>query len=560
MRWKQRQFRGIGLCFLGGLSATGLWAQCPSGNPPAVVTVTTAVNTEATNCIQTSGSLTVTGTSPATFEAGSAVYLMPGFRATAGSSGMAFKATIGPVVTTTSLPTGTLGVSYTPTQLSAAEGASGGPFTWLGAGLPSGLTISTNGTISGTPTAVGSYLFGVMATDALGRSSVIRNLSIAVLYETNVTFTTTPSGAQLVISATVSRVNGSGTPTGPINFLELTPDGTSLVRWIWSGTLQSGTAVSPAFTVVNGSDILLVAYNGDSNFSGSSLQRIAQQGTTAQTISFAQPSSVVYSSGLQVGLTATATSSLGVSFASNTASTCTVSGNTATLVAAGSCSITASQAGNATYSAATPVTQVFSIAQATQTITFTTPNTITLGSGAQTLSASATSGLAVSFASGSTSICTVSSAGSPVPTYSATPVAVGTCSITASQPGDENFQAATAVTRTFQVTTLAAQSITFANPGVQISGSTVSASVSASSQLPVTLTSSTTTVCTVSGINLALASGSGGTCTVTANQAGNGTYGPATPVTVSFSVCQTALREYVRLGGTAIAIENSCTQ
>jgi hypothetical protein len=56
-----------------------------------------------------------------------------------------------------------------------------------------------------------------------------------------------------------------------------------------------------------------------------------------------------------------------VTFASNTAPVCTVSGVTVTLVAVGTCSITASQPGNSTYAAATPVTQTFPINSGTAT-------------------------------------------------------------------------------------------------------------------------------------------------------------------------------------------------
>jgi hypothetical protein len=56
---------------------------------------------------------------------------------------------------------------------------------------------------------------------------------------------------------------------------------------------------------------------------------------------------------------ATASSGLPVSFTSNTPAVCTVSGNTVTLIATGTCSITATQEGNAQINPATPVTQSF---------------------------------------------------------------------------------------------------------------------------------------------------------------------------------------------------------
>jgi hypothetical protein len=58
-------------------------------------------------------------------------------------------------------------------------------------------------------------------------------------------------------------------------------------------------------------------------------------------------------------VSATASSGLTVSFAASGA--CTVLGSQVTITGAGSCTITASQAGNATFSAATPVSQTFTV-------------------------------------------------------------------------------------------------------------------------------------------------------------------------------------------------------
>jgi hypothetical protein len=67
-------------------------------------------------------------------------------------------------VSTSSLPNGTVNASYSVTLQS-----SGGtpPITWgTGAGLPSGLSLSRGGTISGTPTIPGSGCSNVSATDS----------------------------------------------------------------------------------------------------------------------------------------------------------------------------------------------------------------------------------------------------------------------------------------------------------------------------------------------------------------------------------------------------------
>ncbi len=68
-------------------------------------------------------------------------------------------------ITTTSLPAITVGTPYNAT-LSASGGIS--PYTWsLGSGaLPAGLTLSSAGVISGTPTAQGSFSFTVAVKDS----------------------------------------------------------------------------------------------------------------------------------------------------------------------------------------------------------------------------------------------------------------------------------------------------------------------------------------------------------------------------------------------------------
>jgi NHL repeat len=184
------------------------------------------------------------------------------------------------------------------------------------------------------------------------------------------------------------------------------------------------------------------------NVSASS-QTIPLQGTglqVSQTITFGAISNMALGSA-PFTLSATASSSLPVSFASLTTSVCTVSGTTATLVAVGTCTIQATQSGNATYSAATPVSQSFQVTQQSQTsqaITFGSLSNMALGSAPVTLSATASSGLPVSFAPTTTSVCTVSGSTSTL-------VAVGTCTIEATQAGNATYAAAAPVSQSFQV-------------------------------------------------------------------------------------------------------------
>lgn len=93
-------------------------------------------------------------------------------------TGTSFAAVNAPVITTTSLPAGTVGQPYSAT-LAATGGTT--PYTWsLPSGqLPNGLSLSAQGTISGTPTQAGTASFTVQVTDANGLSQTA-SLSISI--------------------------------------------------------------------------------------------------------------------------------------------------------------------------------------------------------------------------------------------------------------------------------------------------------------------------------------------------------------------------------------------
>lgn len=81
-----------------------------------------------------------------------------------------------PTITTESLPGGTVGTDYSQTL--AADGSA--PIAWsiTNGALPNGLTLSNDGTISGTPAAAGTYTFDVEAQNDYG--SETRELTIEI--------------------------------------------------------------------------------------------------------------------------------------------------------------------------------------------------------------------------------------------------------------------------------------------------------------------------------------------------------------------------------------------
>src|SRR6185437_833520 len=95
----------------------------------------------------------------------------------------------------------TAGLPYTATLA-----ASGGqpPYTWTlvtGSSLPVGITLSTSGSVSGTPTIPGNYTFSVQVTDTASRV-VTKQLSLSVAQ--------TPSSFTIWPSTTVPKVVDAG--------------------------------------------------------------------------------------------------------------------------------------------------------------------------------------------------------------------------------------------------------------------------------------------------------------------------------------------------------------
>src|SRR5207244_4935124 len=133
-------------------------------------------------------------------------------------------------------------------------------------------------------------------------------------------------------------------------------------------------------------------------------------GQASQTITFnsTAPSNAVYN-GLTYTVTATGGASGNpVTFGSSTPAVCSVSGSTVSFVGPGTCTLTANQTGSTNYAAAPQATQSFTVAKADQTISFGALAGKTFGDAPFPVSATATSGLAVSFSSQSSGTCTVS--------------------------------------------------------------------------------------------------------------------------------------------------------
>jgi hypothetical protein len=242
-----------------------------------------------------------------------------------------------------------------------------------------------------------------------------------------------------------------------------------------------------------------------------------------QSISFKMPT--ILAPFTSVKLTGTATSGLPLYYMSTTPAACTIAGDVLTANAAGLCTVTAYQSGSLLYDLATPVPGSVTVRAASQTISFSLPSSIPIGTQV-VLTASATSGLNVILTSTTPTLCKLS--GSTL-----TPLLPGVCTITASQPGNAQNSAAPTVTRSATVVQLK-QSISFKMPTTLTPLTPVKLAGTASSSLPLSYTSTTPTVCTLLGD--VLTPKAAGLCSVTANQSGNNVYSAATAVSGSVTV------------------------
>jgi len=105
-----------------------------------------------------------------------------------------------PVINTAASSSGTLNVPYS-FIFSAAFGLA--PFTWSETGaLPSGLSLSSGGVLSGTPTKAGSFPITVRVHDSIGQDAVSQNFTIDV-YAHGFRATGNMTSARASVTATV---------------------------------------------------------------------------------------------------------------------------------------------------------------------------------------------------------------------------------------------------------------------------------------------------------------------------------------------------------------------
>lgn len=281
-----------------------------------------------------------------------------------------------------------------------------------------------------------------------------------------------------------------------------------------------------------GSSIITASQSGNTNYDAASnvtQMLVVNAAKQSQTITFEPIPQKTFGDGL-FSLSATASSGLAVTYSSSDASVATIAGSEVTIVGAGTTTITAAQPGDDDFHAATDVEQILTVDKASQTITFGSIPEKMFGDALFSLSATATSGLAISYASSDASVATIE--GSDV-----TIVGAGSTIITASQPGDNNYLEALNLEQTLTVNKASQTIIITAIDDKTIDDDPFDVEAEINSNLP--LTYAVTGPAAISGQTITL-DGSTGTVEVTVSQAGDDNH-HATEEMESFEVLEVVL-------------------
>jgi hypothetical protein len=212
-------------------------------------------------------------------------------------------------------------------------------------------------------------------------------------------------------------------------------------------SLSDGTV-----TVLSGGTCTIDASQGGNiNYHATSGSLAITIGKVNQSITFTSPAQTTYTYGsvASFAVAATASSGLPVSLSidAGSATVCSVSGGTVTILSGGICTVDASQAGNSSYNG-TSGSLVITIAKAGQTITFGPLSDVTYGDPSFTLSAQGgASGNPVTFAANPGTVCTATGTNGTTINN----IGVGTCTVAANQAGNASYNAAPQVSQSFQV-------------------------------------------------------------------------------------------------------------
>jgi len=175
-------------------------------------------------------------------------------------------------LTTTGLAEGEMGQAYSAT-LTAAGGTS--PYSWTATGLPSGLTCSAGGVISGAPTQSGDFNVTLTVTDSAAASQ-IKALPLKIYPAPQILTTELPGGKvgdayTITLVATGGKTSYSWTATGLPPGLTCSADGVisgTPIGAVGDFTVTVSLTTALANTQSKTLSLTIVCKPGDANMDG----------------------------------------------------------------------------------------------------------------------------------------------------------------------------------------------------------------------------------------------------------------------------------------------------
>jgi large repetitive protein len=278
------------------------------------------------------------------------------------------------------LTAATFGSAYNQT-LTTGGGTGSYTYSVTAGALPAGLTLSSTGVISGTPTTSGSFSFTVTAKDGDGfTGSKAYSLTVSAPTVTLSPATLPAATAETAYSQTLTASGGTAPYTYAVSSGVL-PAGMSLnpTNGVLSGTPTVGGTFSFAIAATDSS-------TSPGPYKGTASYSLTVNAGTATLTFAAVPAQTYGNLPFMVSARSASTGAITYSVVSGPA-TVVASTGLVTLTGAGAVTIEASQAAAASYNSATAMTTIQAAKQATQTSVNASP---TVATPAQTVTLTAT--------------------------------------------------------------------------------------------------------------------------------------------------------------------------
>jgi len=349
-----------------------------------------------------------------------------------------------------------------PGLFATASGGSGtGTYSYSAGGSVACSVDAATGAMTITAASGSCSITAIRSADLnynISQASAAASFSVGKAEQATLTASVTP--ATITYGGTASLGNSGGSGFGAVTYSAGGSTGCSVSGSQLSVTDASGTC---SITATKAED---ENYNAATSIAVQVTLVKAAQSAVAVSV----PASATFA---QAGLFATASGGSGggaYSFSAGGSTACSVDGSTGALsitAATGTCAITATRGGDTNYLVSAPSAAAsLSVSKAVQTalVATATPATVAFG-GTASLGVTGGSGLgAITYSAGASTGCSLS--GNTLSVISAG----GTCSVTATKEGDDNYHAATSGALTVELIKGVQATVTLSAPTVAAYG------------------------------------------------------------------------------------------